>query len=452
MRNGMDVMGAAVDKSVKPALPGAAPQPQIDDSPIRRIGFLILFLTFGLFGSWAVLAPLDSAALAPGVVTVKSYRKTVQHLEGGIVKTLRVRDGDVVKAGDVLIELDGTQTLAELEMVRSQLIAARAMENRLVAERDNLDSVTFAPTPEGSDPRVVEAQENERRIFVARRSARLGEIDVLKKRKVQLEEQIRGFQAVIASKQALSRSYRDEVGDLSALLKEGFVDKQRLLEQERSMTRMDSEVAELKSSIAQTRLQIGETELQIAQLQKDFVTEVVNQLAEVQTQVFDFSERLSAAQDRANRIQIRAPEAGMVLGMKVHTVGGVISPGTPLLDIVPASEDLIVEAQISPVDIDRVAIGKLADIRFSAFKSATTPVIEGRLTHVSGDRLINEDTGIPYYLGRIELTEQGRKDLGELLLVPGMPAEVLINTGERTLWSYVVQPATNAFARSLIED
>ncbi len=452
MRDGVQVMGAAVDKSVPAAGLNAAPQPQTNDLPIRRIGYLILFLTFGLFGSWAVLAPLDSAALAPGVVTVKSYRKTVQHLEGGIVKALHVRDGDVVQAGDVLIELDGTQTLAELEMVRSQLIAIRAMENRLVAERDGQDSVTFLLTPEGNDPRVIEAQENERRIFAARRSSRLGEIDVLRKRKVQLEEQIRGFQEVIVSKQELARSYQGEIGDLNELLKEGFVDKQRLLEQERSVTRLRSEVADLKSSIAQTRLQIGETELQIAQLQKNFVTEVVNQLAEVQTQVFDLGERLSAVQDRANRIQIRAPEAGMVLGMKVHTVGGVVGPGTPLLDIVPASEELIVEAQISPVDIDRVAPGKLADIRFSAFKSATTPVIEGRLTQVSADRLVNEQTGVPYYLGRIELTDKGRKDLGELMLVPGMPAEVLLNTGERTLWNYLVQPATNAFARSLIED
>lgn len=446
-------MESPVDKSKQQSDAVSLPaQPQTNDLSVRRIGYLILFLTFGLFGSWAVLAPLDSAALAPGVVTVKSYRKTVQHLEGGIVKTLHVRDGDVVQAGDVLIELDGTQTLAELEMVRSQLIAARAMENRLMAERDDLERVNFAMTPEGNDPRVLEAQQNEERIFNARRSARLGEIDVLKKRAVQLNEQIRGFQEVIVSKQELARSYESEVGELRTLLKEGFVDKQRMLEQERSVTRLRSEVADLRSSIAQARLQIGETELQIAQLQKNFVAEVVNQLAEVQTQVFDLSERFAAVQDRARRIQIRAPEAGMVLGMKVHTVGGVVGPGTPLLDIVPSSEDLIVEVQISPVDIDRIAPGKLADIRFSAFNSATTPVIEGTLTQVSADRLINEQTGMPYYLGRVELTDKGRQDLAELVLVPGMPAEVLLNTGSRTLFNYLVQPATNAFARSLIED
>jgi len=199
-------------------------------------------------------------------------------------------------------------------------------------------------------------------------------------------------------------------------------------------------------------LQIGETELQIMQLNKDFIAEVATQQSEVQTKIFDLRERLAAAAERAQRIRVRAPETGMVLGMQVHTVGGVIAPGTPLLDLVPATEDLVVEAQISPMDIDRIAVGKLADVRFSAFNSATTPVIEGRLAQVSADRLVNEQTGVPYYLGRIELTDNGRKALGELTLVPGMPAEVLINTGERTLLSYLVQPATNAFARSLIED
>lgn len=423
----------------------------IDDRPIRRIGYAVLFVTFGLFGSWATFAPLNSAALAPGVVTVKSYRKTVQHLEGGIIKAIYVRDGDQVQAGDVLLELDGTQTLAELEMVRSQLIAAVALNARLTAERDGLETVEFKQDS-SADQRVFEAQQNEMQVFQARRAARLGETGVLQKRVVQLDEQIRGIQAVIAGKQKESGFYDEEVGDLSALLKEGFVDKQRLREQQRNSVRLLSEIAELRSSITGARLQIGETELQIMQLNKDFISEVVTQQSEVQTNIFDLNERFSAISERAQRIRVRAPEAGMVLGMQVHTVGGVIAPGTPLLDLVPASEDLVVDAQISPIDIDRIGVGKLTDIRFSAFKSASTPVIEGRLAQISADRLVNEQTGVPYYLGRVELTEKGRQALGDLSLVPGMPAEVLINTGERTLLNYLVQPATNAFARSLIED
>lgn len=442
----MDVSNSS-PAGLAPSLPLAT-----NDLPIRRIGYAVLFVTFGLFGSWAAFAPLNSAALASGVVTVKSYRKTVQHLEGGIVKAIYVRDGDQVAAGDVLLELDGTQALAELEMVRSQLIASVALDARLVAERDGLDTVDFQQDATSADQRVLEAQQNEAQVFQARRSARLGETGVLQKRVVQLDEQIRGINAVIAGKQKEAAFYEEEVGDLSALLKEGFVDKQRLREQQRNGVRLLSEIAELRSSIAGARLQIGETELQIMQLNKDFIAEVVTLQSEVQTKIFDLNERLAAVTERAQRLRVRAPEAGMVLGMQVHTVGGVIAPGTPLLDLVPASEDLVVEAQISPIDIDRIALGKLADVRFSAFNSATTPVIEGRLAQISADRLVNEQTGVPYYLGRIELTDKGRKALGDLTLVPGMPAEVLINTGERTLLNYLVQPATNAFARSLIED
>lgn len=432
----------------------AGPSPSLpvntNDLPVRRIGYAVLFVTFGLFGSWAALAPLDSAALAPGVVTVKSYRKTVQHLEGGIVSALHVHDGDQVRAGDVLVELDGTQVFAELEVIRSQLIAAQALEARLMAERSDDEDVDFG-APD-TDRRVHEARQSELQIFNARRAARLGEISVLQKRVVQLNEQIRGFQAVIEGKVQEAAFYEEEVSDLTALLQEGFVDKQRLREQQRNAVRLRSEIADLHSSIARSRLQIGETDLQIMQLNKDFISEVVTQLAEVQTTIFDLNERMAAANDRAQRIKIRAPESGMVLGMQVHTVGGVVSPGTPLLDLVPASEDLVIDVEISPMDIDRVGVGKLADIRFSAFKSATTPVIEGVLTRISADRLVNEQSGIPYYLGRVELTENGRKQLKDLVLVPGMPAEVLINTGERTLFEYLVQPATNAFARSLIED
>lgn len=438
----------------QPAAPAALGELKISDLGVRRIGYIVLFLTFGVFGTWAALAPLDSAALAPGVVTVKTYRKTIDHLEGGIIRELLVRDGDRVQAGDPLIVLGDTQIRAELETIRSQLMAYEAMEARLLAEREDLGQIDFetAAVTDMSDLRAVAAQQNELAIFNARRVARLGETEVLEKRIVQLEEQIRGLQSVIASKRSLVSSFDEEIGDLSELLAEGFVDKQRLREQQRSLFRLKAEIADHESSIAQAKLEIGETELQILQLNKDFNKEVVNELAEVQTRIYELREKLTAARDRMSRTVIRAPESGMVLGMQVHTIGGVIRPATPVLDIVPGSQELVIEAQISPIDIDRVAPGKLADIRFSAFKNATTPVIEGRLTRVSADRLVNEDTGQPYYLGRVELTEQGRRDLGDLLLVPGMPAEVLINTGERTLLEYLIQPATNAFARSLIED
>ena len=424
----------------------------VDDTPIRRIGYLMLLVTFGLFGGWATLAPLDSAALAPGVVTVKSYRKTVQHLEGGIVRELRVHDGDLVKAGDVLLVLDNTQARSEMEAMRSQLIAALELQARLVAERDALPEPQAVPSLNPADPRVHEARDSEARIFQTRRTSLLGEIGLQEKFIGQIEEQIRGFKAVIASKQRLAVSYEEEIIDLRALLAEGYVDKQRLREQERSLSRLQTEIAESQSESARARVQIDEAQLKILQLKKTFATEVAGLLGEARTRVYELRERLATLQDRDQRTDVLAPESGMVMGMTVHTLGGVVSPGTALLDIVPANEELIVEAQVSPMDIDRIVLGKLANIRFSAFKSSTTPVIEGQLVQISADRLINKDTGTAYYLARVALTDKGRQALGDLALVPGMPVEVLLNTGERTLLQYLMQPASNAFARSMIED
>lgn len=424
----------------------------VDDKPVRRIGYLMLLVTFGLFGGWAALAPLDSSALAPGVVTVKSYRKTVQHLEGGIVRELRVHDGDLVKAGDVLLVLDNTQARSEAETTRSQLIAALQLQARLEAERDGLPEPVTVPALDPTDPRVQEARDSEARIFQTRRTSLLGEIGLQEKTIGQIEEQIRGLKAIIASKQMLAASYQEEIVDLRALLAEGYVDKQRLREQERSLSRLQTEVAESQSGIAQARVNIDEARLKILQLKKAFASEVAGLLGDARTKVYELRERLATLQDRDQRTDILAPESGMVMGMTVHTLGAVVSPGTALLDIVPANEELIVEAQVSPMDIDRIALGKLADIRFSAFKSSTTPVIEGRLVQISADRLINKDTGTAYYLARVALTDKGRQTLGNLTLVPGMPVEVLVNTGARTLLQYLMQPASNVFARSLIED
>lgn len=421
------------------------------DRRLRWVGFLIVFVTFGVFGVWATFAPLGSAALAPGVVTVQSYRKTLQHLEGGIVKELLARDGDSVSAGAPLILLDDTQIRAEYDIIRSQLVAAQATEARLQAERDGLEQIDFSAMLESRSQRSEEAREGEIRVFNARRGSHLGETQLLGKRISQLHQQIAGLQSMIATKRGLEKSYRGEIAELTELLAEGYVDKQRLLEQERALEMLRAEIAAHQSDITGMQLQIGETELQVLQLNKDFNAEVAAQLAEVQTRSFDLEERMAALQARLERVVIRAPVDGMILGMTVHTVGGVVSAGTPLLDIVPSVTGLIVEAQVSPVDIARVQAGKPADIRFSAFNSATTPVIRGEVEHVSADRLINKDNGMPYYLARIRLTEQGAAALGDLKLQPGMPAEVLINTGERTMLEYLLQPATDAVARAMIE-
>lgn len=424
----------------------------VSDRKIRRLGLAIVGVTFGLFGTWAAFAPLDGAVYAPGVVTVQTYRKTVQHLEGGIVKEVLVHDGDIVKRDDPLVVLDDAQLRFEYEMTRSQLIAAKAMEARLKAERDSLSAIDFGEMTGSTSPRVVEARQNETQVFSARQGSRQGQIAVLRERIGQLNQQIGGLESVIDAKLQLAKSYSGEIGELSDLLKQGFVDKQRLVEQERKLGMLKSEVADHRATINRARLQINETQLQILQVDKDFNSEVAKQLAEVQTKIYDLREKTSSLEDRLNRIVIRAPDAGMVIGMTVHTVGGVVHPGTPLLDIVPSVSELIIEAQVPPVDIDRIAIGKRADIRFSAFNSATTPVIEGEVSSVSADRLVNEKNGTPYYLARVRVTEHGVHTLGERKLVPGMPADVLIITGQRTLLQYLMQPARNALAQSMIEE
>lgn len=423
----------------------------LDDRPTRRIGYTILFLVFGVFGSWACIAPLDSAALAPGLVTVKSYRKTVQHLEGGIVRELHVRDGEQVRQGAVLLTLDTTHLQAEREVLRNQQITTAALEARLRAELQQSAALPF-PAEASSQPRVLEAWQTELALLQARRRAREGEGQILQQAISQLEEHIQGLQAVIRNKQHLVQSHSEEASDLRDLLKEGFTDRQRLREQERQLERLSAEIAEHRSAIAQARQRGGELSLQILQLDKTFTHEVTTQLVAAQTQAFDIGERLRSIEDRLQRSQIRAPETGMVLGMSIHTLGAVIAAGQPILEIVPDNADLIIEARINPNDIDRISVGKLADVRFSTFNSATTPVIEGVLEQISADSLVDQHSGQSYYLGRIAITAKGLQSLGQQSLLPGMPAEVLINTGSRTLLSYLLQPASNWMARSLTED
>ena len=422
------------------------------DRGIRRIGLTIVLVTFGIFGTWAAVAPLSNAVHGSGFVTVQSYRKTVQHLEGGIIKELLARDGDSVKMGDPLIVLDESQLSAEYESTRNQLIVARYKEARLRAERDQLDSIPPVELKGTDSDRAQEALAGEQQVFKSRHDSRMGEISVQRERISQLKEQIRGLEDMIRTKQGLEKSYSGEIVQLKDLLAQGFVDNQRLLESQRKLDMLRTEVADHKSTIAKTKLQMSETELQIVQLDKKFNAEVADELSKVQAQVFDLQEKETALNERLSRIVIRAPETGMVLDMKVHTIGGVVQAGTPLMDIVPAASDLVVEAKVVPNDIDRLELGKTADIRFSAFNNATTPVIEGKLTRISADRLTDERTGDPYYLVRVKVTEDGMKKLANRKLQPGMPAEVLINAGDRTMLEYLLKPARNMFAQSMIEE
>ncbi|CDH46280.1 HlyD family type I secretion periplasmic adaptor subunit [Candidatus Contendibacter odensensis] len=439
-----------------PYLAGKVPIPlaPTDDRPIRRLGFLILLAAFGGFGGWAATAQIDSAAVAAGTVTVESYRKTVQHLEGGIVSEILVKDGDTVKEGDILLQMDGTQARAQLEIARVQYFSAQALESRLLAERKQTEIIAIPDElkAEDSDPRVREAISAEQQTFIARRTTLKGEISLLRQQIEQLQEQTRGLDALAKSKQQRITSYTNEANDFGQLAKQGFSDKLRQRELERAAAELEGERAQHLSDVSRAKLQIGQAELQILQLQKRFQSEVAEQLREVQAKLFDLRERMRALQDTVARTTVRAPASGKVVGMGVHTVGGVLSPGTPILDIVPQGEQLIVEAHVQVTDIDKMHPGLLADVRFSSFKSRTTPVLEGRVMTVSADRLVDRATNMPYYLARIQVpeTEMSKLQQGQIL-VPGMPAEVFIKTGERTALQYLLQPLLDAAARSFRE-
>ncbi|WP_133718631.1 HlyD family type I secretion periplasmic adaptor subunit [Methylocaldum gracile] len=434
----------------------AQPSLLTDDRRFRRLGFLVVFAIFGGLGTWAALAPLSSAALAPGVITVENYRKTVQHLEGGIIKTIRVRDGDSVEKDQVLATLDDTQPRAQLEVLRGQYYIAAAREARLIAQRDGLNEVRYPPDllVHADDPRIDDAIRIQNHTFTVRKTAHDGEISLYRRQIEQLRAKLKGLQAQITSRDRLVKSFRHELEDFEALLKEGYTEKQKVRELERSLAQSEGQRGELASELAATELQISETELKILQLQKELQREVAKELGEVQAALFELREKIQSLESTVARTVVKAPEPGMVLGLSVHTLGGVIQPGGKILDIVPQDERLVVEARLSPQDIDRIQLGQMAEVRFTAFKSRDTPKIEGKLMVVSADRLVDEQTQTSYYLARVEITPEGLQDLArqKLDLVPGMPAEVLINTGERTLFEYLTDPFVNTVTRSFIED
>ena len=418
----------------------------------KRVGLFIFFLVFGVFGFWAGFAPLDGAARASGVVTVESYKKVIQHLEGGIVAEILVRNGDVVAAGEPLLVLDNTQSLAQLGIANAQFVALKSREARLLAESSGSESISFATVLMQAGSNADAEMASERQIFLARKAARDGEVEVLEQREDQLASRVTGLEAVRTSKLELAASYSEELVDVRELLEEGFSDKQRLRELERSYSSYNGEAADLTANISTTQMQIGETRLQILQQDKDFLNEVVNELGEVRTGLKDSEERVVALRDIVRRTSITAPADGIVNGMQIHTIGGVVRAGVDIAEIVPQLDELIIEANVSPMDIDRVTVGQEATISFSAFSSGLVPTIYGKVIGISADSLVDQNTGAPYYLARVEVTPEGMSDMGDLVLVSGMPAEVFITTGARTFLQYLFKPFTTALSRSFIED
>ena len=424
-----------------------------------RIGGLVaVLLLFGGLGVWSVLAPLDSAAIGSGLVIVENYRKPIAHLEGGIVKEVRIREGQHVNKGEVLLTLEDIQPRSQLDQVQGQWLLSLAHEARLTAQRDGKSRITYptALTARKNDSRAAEAMRLQDQTFQVRKRALDGEIMLYRRQIEQLKQKLIGLNEQKSMREKLVRSFEKERGDLQILASQGYAEMQRVREMERNLAQNEGQRASLESDMSSVELEIGSAELKILRIEQEFQREVAKELAEVQAELFSLNERNRALSDTVKRTTVVAPDDGMVLELAVHTPGEVIRPGQHVLNIVPANEQLMVEVRLLPQDIDQIMVGQTAEVRFSAFRQREMPKIEGKLVMVSADRLIDETSQDrhPYYLARVMVTPKGMRDLANLKLelVPGMPADVFIKTGSRTFWRYMTAPFSDLLVRSMRED
>jgi HlyD family secretion protein len=419
---------------------------------ILAIGATAIVLVVGL-GGWGVTTELTGAVIASGQVVVNSNVKKVQHPTGGVVGELRVRDGDRVKGGDIVLRLDDTQTRANLAIVVKGLDENLARRAREEAERDGRDAVTFPRelTDRIDCPDVASAVNGELKQFETRRLAREGQRAQLKERIVQLKEEISGYQAQKASKTKQIDWIEKELAGVNELWKKNLVPYSRVTALERDKERLEGERGQLVATTAQTRGKITETELQILQIDQDMRTEVGKDLAEIRGKVAELVEKKVAAEDQLKRVDVRAPVDGVVNQLAVHTVGGVIGPAEVAMLIVPDADALEVEAKIQPQDIDQLRLGQLATLRFSAFNQRTTPELNGEVVRVSADVSEDQKSGAHYYTVRIGIPQSEIARLGNLHLVPGMPVESFVQTGSRTMMSYLTKPLSDQVTRAFRE-
>jgi len=413
---------------------------------------VVLVLVVGV-GGWAATTAISGAVVASGSVVVDSNVKKVQHPTGGIVGELRVRDGDRVHAGDVVVRLDETVTRANLAIVTKGLGELMARKARLESERDGLDTITFPAqlVADAGDPDRAAAMDSERKLFNLRKTARSGQKAQLKERISQLGEEITGLAAQQNSKAKEIALVERELAGVRELWKQNLVQLTRLTALEREATRLDGERGQLVAAAAQAKGKIAETALQILQIDQDIASDVAKELREVDGKIGEFVERKVAAEDQLKRTDIRAPQDGTVFQLAVHTVGGVITAGDPIMLIVPEADNLSVEVKVNPQDIDQLQLDQKAILRFSAFNIRTTPEIEGVVTRISADTSTDQRTGQSYYTVRIAMPAEQIERLGDVKLLPGMPVEAFMQTRDRTMLSYLMKPLHDQVLRAFRE-
>ena len=429
----------------------AGPQASIRRHVIAGSVFIAV-LALG-FGGWASTAEISGALIAQGTIVVDSNIKKVQHPTGGVVGEVRVHDGDRVKAGDILIRLDETVTHANLAIVSKGLTELYARKARLSAERDGADAMAVPPelADHANDPEVKEALDSERKLFDLRRTTRLGQKDQLQQRIKQLQEQITGLAAQQDAKVKEISLLDQELAGVRDLWQKNLVQLNRLTSLERDEARVEGERGQLIASAAEARGRIAEIQLQILQVDQELSSDVAKELRETDSKIGEYVERKVTAEDQLRRTDLRAPQDGVVFQSTANTVGGVITAGDQVMMIVPESDTLSVEVKVEPKDIDNVAIGQPVVLRFSAFNQRTTPELNGAVTRVAADTNNDQRTGLSYYLVRIGIDPSEIARLGSVKLTPGMPVEAFIQTGERTLVSYLVKPLHDQLMRSIRE-
>ena len=430
---------------------------EIDARPsIRRhivFGLAAVMLVAGGIGGWAATTEISGALIAPGSVVVETNAKKIQHPTGGVVGEIVASNGKTVQTGDLLLRLDETMTRANLQIVSRALDEMTARRARLRAERDGASTITWPSEFEirQSEPNIIELTADEQRLFQLRSTTRLGQKRQLGERIVQLTEEASGIVAQQAAKSQEIVLVQRELKGVRELWEKNLIQINRLTALEREATRLEGERAQLVASAAQGRGKVSEIELQITQIDRELASEVGRELREIDGKANEYAERKVAAEDQLRRIDIRAPITGTVHEMNVHTVGGVISAGEQLMLVVPAADRLTVEARIAPQDIDQVKIGQVASLRFSAFSQRTTPEINGIVSRVAADVTIEQRTGAAYYTARIAIEPHEIARLGDVKLVPGMPVEAFIKTGDRTVGSYLTKPLLDQVARAFRE-
>ena len=421
--------------------------------PVAFAGYTLIAMTFGVAGVWAAVAKLDKAVIATGFVETETNRKTVQHLEGGIVRQILIKEGDHVTEGQVLFRLEQVQAEANNESLSNQLDSALALEARLVAERDGAREISWPKefTDRLVEPTLSHTLDDQIHQFEERRGSLEGQKNVIESRIVQLHKEIDGISIEKTSTESQTTYINQELVGLRELAGKNLVPVTRVYAMERERTRLEGSVGRAVADIAKAESSIDEMNIQIQELTQKFQEEVASSLLDARQKIADLRERLSVSQDVVNRLAITAPRAGMVQNLKVFTIGQVLRGGEPLLDIVPDNDALVVHAEFSTTDIDNVFAGMTSEVRFPAFHSRTIPVMLGKIESISHDRLLDESTHQYYYLGLVSLNRGDIPDEYRSRVRAGMPAEIIVSSGERTVLNYLVGPLSSSLRKTFRE-